>query len=106
VPVANDQTASGQVTVVDAMTLGRPLIATRCLGTEEYVIDGQTGLLVEQQSVGALMKAIQRLWADQALRERLGQSAAEFARGHFSNEAIGRALKQVLDSVEIQVRQG
>src|SRR3954469_24031823 len=40
IPIANDQTASGQVTLVDAMSLGRPVVATRCIGTEDYVQSG------------------------------------------------------------------
>ena len=46
VPVANRETASGQVTVIDSMMFGRATIATRCVGTVDYIdhgVDGATG---------------------------------------------------------------
>src|SRR4051812_11179570 len=99
VPVANDQTASGQVTVIDAMSLRRPVVATRCIGTEDYIQSGETGLLVEPGSVNELAGAIERLWNDEAVRERLGANAREFATNYCSDEAAGVALKRVLDEV-------
>lgn len=99
IPIANDHTASGQVTLVDAMSLGRPVVATRCVGTEDYVQPGETGVLVEPNSVEDLTVAIDRLWQDEPLRLRLGVAARSFAVRHCSDEAAGRSLKRVLDSV-------
>ena len=36
VPVLNAETASGQVTILDAMRMGRAVVATRCIGSEDY----------------------------------------------------------------------
>src|SRR5205085_11699468 len=62
VPIDNDETASGQVTVVEAMWLGRPVVATRCLGTEDYIDSGTDGYLVARQDAGQLRQTIERLW--------------------------------------------
>ncbi len=91
--------AAGVVTIVEAMHMGRPVIATRCLGAEDYIEHGKTGLLVEPQSVDDLMEAIQLLWSDTALRERLGQAAKRYAQEHFSCEAAGAALGRILDKI-------
>lgn len=99
--VPNDKvTAAGQVTIVEAMRMGRAIISTRCLGTEDYIIDGETGLLVEPHSVEAMTEAIDRLWNDEALRRRLGQAAQQYAAAHFSDEAAGQRLGMILDSIE------
>ena len=100
VPIANEQTASGQVTVVEAMTMGRPLIATRCMGTEDYVEGEKTGILVEPRSTEALADSIARLWNDEPLRLRLGAGAREYARTHFSNEAVAKELVRILDALQ------
>jgi glycosyltransferase involved in cell wall biosynthesis len=100
VPIANDTTASGQVTVVEAMCLGRPLIATRCVGTEDYIEHNVTGMLVKGQSVAELREAIMSLWGDAALRNDMANRAREFAATHFSDEAAAGSLVHVLDEVE------
>jgi glycosyltransferase involved in cell wall biosynthesis len=92
-------TAAGQVTIVEAMRMGRAVIATRCNGVEDYIIDGETGLIIEPHSVTALMEAIEKLWNDEALRNRLGKAAQQYAAAHFSDEAAGQALGRILDSV-------
>jgi glycosyltransferase involved in cell wall biosynthesis len=99
VPINNDETASGQVTVVEAMMLGRPLVATRCMGTEDYVSDGQTGVLVEPKSPEALADAIGRLWKDEARRVSLGAQAHVCAAANYSNEAVARELMRILDAI-------
>lgn len=99
--VPNDQvTAAGQVTIVEAMRMGRAIISTRCLGAEDYIIDGETGLLVEPHSVESMTQAIERLWNDEALRHRLGQAAQQYAADHFSDQAAGQRLGKLLDNIE------
>jgi hypothetical protein len=96
-------TAAGQVTIVEAMRMGRALIATRCNGAEDYIIHGETGLLVEPYSVEDLTNAIQQLWEDHELRNRLGRNAMQYANEHFSDEAAGAALDRILDDVASRV---
>lgn len=106
VPVANAQTASGQVTLLEAMRMGRAVVATRCIGSEDYLADDVTGLLVEPRSAAALHGAVTRLWDDAALRRRLGLQAARFAAEHCSDEAAGAALRTLLDEVEAETGTG
>lgn len=98
IPISNQTTASGQVTLVEAMRMGRPVIATRCMGTEDYIIQGETGILTEFKSVDSLTNAIQTLWNDANLREGLGKQGELYAEKHFSDEAIGQQLGQLLDT--------
>jgi hypothetical protein len=100
VPVLNEETASGQVTLLEAMRMGRPVVATRCMGSEDYIENESTGLLVEPRDVEALRGAIERLWDDGELRQRLGRNAARFAAEHCSDEAAGNSLRGILDEVE------
>jgi glycosyltransferase involved in cell wall biosynthesis len=96
-------TAAGQVTLVEAMRMKRAIIATRCNGVEDYIKDGETGLLVEPHSTQDLVQAIDRLWNDAELRDRLGLNAGRYAAENFSDEAAGVALGRVLDSVADQI---
>jgi glycosyltransferase involved in cell wall biosynthesis len=60
--------------LIEAMALGRPLIAPREGGPLEIVVDGETGVLVPPRDAGALADAIDRLVADPALRHRMGEA--------------------------------
>jgi glycosyltransferase involved in cell wall biosynthesis len=102
VPIDNDSTASGQVTVIEAMCQRRPVIATRSIGTEDYIEDGATGLLVEPGSAEGMAEAIRKLWDDPALRRRLAENAGQYAEDHLSDEAAGLAFTQILDEVEAE----
>jgi glycosyltransferase involved in cell wall biosynthesis len=61
--------------VCEAMSRGRPVIATQPGGHTDMVIDGETGILVDRGDVEALAAAMQRLLDDAAERERLGEAA-------------------------------
>jgi len=60
---------------VEAMSFGKPVIASRTGATPEVVIDGVNGFLVEGQNEASLSERILRLATDPALRSRMGQAA-------------------------------
>jgi glycosyltransferase involved in cell wall biosynthesis len=80
--------------------MGRPVVATRCIGSEDYILHERTGFLVAPHDVDELRMAIQRLWDDRVLREKLGKNAAEWSAENCSDEAIGAILGRILDEVE------
>ncbi len=62
-------------TVVEALAVGTPVIATRTGGVAEVVHDGENGLVVEPGDVDALTEAIERFFADAELQARLRANA-------------------------------
>jgi glycosyltransferase involved in cell wall biosynthesis len=70
---------------------GKPSIGYRTGGVEEAVLDGETGLLVDEGDIGALANAMQRLILDVELRRRYGENARRFART-FSWQKTARDL--------------
>jgi glycosyltransferase involved in cell wall biosynthesis len=80
--------------ILEAMSAGRPVVATRVGGSPELVIHGETGLLVERGDREGLAAALGALLSDGALRERLG------AAGRSRLEALagaGGSLDRMLD---------
>ena len=53
--------------LLEAMALGRPVVATRVDGMDEVLTDGMTGLLVPPDDPAALATAVDRLVGDTAL---------------------------------------
>lgn len=99
IPVANQLTASGQRTLLDAMMFGRPVIVTHCPGSIDYVQDGVDAMLVTPDDHEHLKETLSSLWNDAILRQRLGQAARKTANQRFSDEVIGKVMGDVLSEV-------
>jgi len=82
------------IAALEGMASGRPVIASRIGGLADVVVDGETGFLVPPGDAEALRQAIERLLADAALRERMGQAAARWA-AEFRAGAVVPRIEQV-----------
>lgn len=78
--------------LLEAMRLGRPIVATAVGGTPEVVEDGVTGLLVPKGDAKALGTAIATVLGDGELRARMGEAAARRATEAFAAEPLVDAL--------------
>ncbi len=96
VPLADTDTASGHVTIVQAMAMQRPLIVTDCPGLSDYVEDRQTALTVQPHDVADLKRAIAELWEDEGLRSAIAGRAFAFAEKYCSDQAAAETLGKVL----------
>ena len=92
------------VVCAEAMAYGRPVVAGAVGGLLDLVVDEETGLLVPPRDVGALRAALERLLADEELRNRLGGAARERARTHFSWDRVTDATLAAYDEARMQRR--
>ena len=75
VPLEQHTYSSGQVVILEAMALGKAVVAARVLGTEDYIEDGIDGILVEPGNAASLRSAVTRLATSQELADQLGRTA-------------------------------
>ena len=75
-------------TIIEAMMMARPVIATNIRGSREEVVHEVTGLLVPVRSPEALAMAIQRLAKDPAWGVELGLAGRERALALYNEERI------------------
>ncbi len=75
VPLQDRRISTGQIVILHAMALGKPVIVTRTSGSVDYIDDGENGLLVPPSDPEALRRAIDRVMSDAGLRQRLGEAA-------------------------------
>jgi glycosyltransferase involved in cell wall biosynthesis len=73
--------------VVEAMALGKPIIAT-AVGAIPEMLEGGAGILVESRSAEQLGAAIQRVINDLALRKQLGERAQEKAMNKYTIDVV------------------
>lgn len=75
---------------LEAMALGKPVVAARLGGLADVVVDGETGFLVPPGDKAALARQTRLLLDDSALRQRLGEAGRQRAREHFSAAELVR----------------
>lgn len=80
--------------LVEAMVLGRPVVASDCPSGPAEVLDGgRAGILVPVGDVDALASALSQLAADPAMRERLAAVSAERAKAFDIHESVTQLLE-------------
>jgi glycosyltransferase involved in cell wall biosynthesis len=77
--------------LLEAASIGRPLIATDVPGCRELVTDGVNGRIVRARNPLALANGIAALAADSALRLQLGKGAREMIERTFGVDRITQA---------------
>jgi glycosyltransferase involved in cell wall biosynthesis len=85
--------------VLEAMSYGLPIVATRVGALQEILQDGEHGFLVPPRDPVALATALRRLIEDAGLRRRIGESNARNARAQYDVTLVARQLLGILESV-------
>jgi len=85
-------------TLLEAMAVGLPVVATRVGGNPEVVSEGACGYLFTPQDVSGLTCLLRTLLRDEHLRREFGSAARQRALQEFSLEAmVGRYSNLYLD---------
>ena len=83
------------LTLIEAMSAGAALVATRAGAAEIVVEDGVSGVLAPIDDAAALAQAIEPLMRDPAAAEAMGARARQRVLDKFSIEAEARAINEV-----------
>lgn len=84
---------------LEAMAVGRPIVATRVGEAPAILEDGQDGLLVDPRDVTGMTSALLRLITDPALRLRLGEAARRKVAGRFTVQEMTRAYEAIYEEM-------
>ena len=100
IPIADVDAPSGQVTVIESMMRGVPLVATACAGSTDYIADGIDGILVPPKDVQAMISALHSVWESAALRSALSRQARQASLDKFSFSAAAARLTELMSQLE------
>jgi sugar transferase (PEP-CTERM/EpsH1 system associated) len=81
-------------TILEAMATGLPVVATRVGGSPEIVLDGITGVLINDDDVSGMVSALSMYIEDREMRRRHGMAARERVQANFS---LGAMVARYLD---------
>jgi glycosyltransferase involved in cell wall biosynthesis len=85
------------VSLLEAMALAKPIVASRVGGIPEFVEEGVTGLLVEPRDPAALAGAIVRVLRDHALADTLGRNGRELVRERYCVDVMVRRVEDLYE---------
>lgn len=95
IPLSDPNISSGQLCALQAMQQGKPIVASRSAGLQDYLKDGETALLVDADAA-AWSRAIERLYSDSELYARLSQNARQMYLQHYTERAMGENFAVLL----------
>jgi len=97
VPLHRRVKSTGQVAILEAMALGKPVIATDTVGTTDYIKHRKTGLLVPPADPVALREAILELIEGPSLQADFASQALDFIK---ENCTFEKYVKNILSTAE------
>jgi glycosyltransferase involved in cell wall biosynthesis len=83
----------------EAMAAGKAVVATRCGGPEEIVVDGVTGLLVPIKSPDNLAEAILKILGSEQVRKRMGESGRRRAEELLDVRGYVSKIEKVIEEL-------
>jgi len=92
------------LTILEAMALSRPVVASAVGGIPEMIEDGRTGLLVPPHDAGALAAAIVSLLRDHAYADLLARGGHDLVHDRFCVERMVQAIESIYDEAATAVR--
>ncbi|MFL9831956.1 glycosyltransferase [Flavobacterium sp. ST-87] len=90
------------VAVLEASAAGLPVIATHHAGIPDVILDGETGLLVDEHDVEAMTQKMIQLLANKKLAQLMGEKGKERIRKYFSLEKHLETLDQIIDKTVLE----
>ena len=84
---------------IEAMDAGLPVVATRVIGTDEVVVDGETGTLVRTEDPPALGAAIAQLIGAAELRRAYGRAGRRHYLANFTLDRMAAQTAAVYERV-------
>jgi glycosyltransferase involved in cell wall biosynthesis len=88
------------MSVLEAMSVARPVIATRVGGLTEVVAEGETGLLFSPDQPSEMAAELIGLARDGSRVDELGQAGRERQQRLFSVEAMTRGYAELLTDLD------
>jgi len=87
--------------LLEAMSLGRPCVASAAGGIKDIVNDGVNGILTRVGDSASIANAVLKIMNDKDLAKNMSENARSFVRGRFS---IGSMADNMIDLYERVVR--
>ena len=72
--------------LLEAMSMGLPVISSRMAGVPEIVFDGETGYMTEPGDVNDFAEAVVKLWLDKSAYKQMGENTRKLMENKFDKK--------------------
>ena len=100
IPLLPTVTAAGSTSALEAMAMGKAVIATHAPGIVDYVRHGVTGLLTPPADVPGLTEAIVRLWTHPDEAQMLGRAGREVVQREMGLDHYIECFVRIVEELE------
>jgi glycosyltransferase involved in cell wall biosynthesis len=87
--------------IIEAMMIALPVIATNIRGSREEVIDGETGILVPTKSVSALASAMEAFVSSPTTARRMGAAGRQRALDLYDEDRVIERQLRMIESLSL-----
>jgi glycosyltransferase involved in cell wall biosynthesis len=99
VPLQALSEAVGITAALDAMAAGKAVIASRVSGIDEYVIDGETGVIVSPGDSLQMRVAIEHMWDNPDGAQAMGDNARKLYEEKYTFEKFSNRVYEILSDI-------
>lgn len=87
------------ISALEGMACGLPVVSTRCGGPETYVVNDQTGYLVNNGNEEEFSRSMIRVLGDTSVQRRLSENALSFIRERCTFDRFCQEIDRVLQEI-------
>ena len=103
--VLTSRMEANPVSILEALSTGKPVVAPNVGSIPETVIEGQTGFLTPPLNAEATAAALIKLLADPDLAHRLGTNGRQLVEARFSLDAMVQGYEELIEAILASKRQ-
>lgn len=90
-----DRSEAFGITLIEAMACGKPVVASNLPGVRSVIDQGQTGFIFEVKQEGDLANWVNKLFADNELRNKIGQAGREKVEKFYNQDILIKKMENL-----------
>jgi glycosyltransferase involved in cell wall biosynthesis len=98
IPLQDENISSGQLVILQAMQLGKPVICTKSNTVTDYIINGENGFIIEKDTK-ELINTIEKLYEDTELYNKISSKQKEMFEKNNSMGALGNQVASIINEI-------
>lgn len=98
IPLQDLEISSGQLMILQALQLGKPIIVTNNKGVYDYILNKQTGFIIPN-TYNKLIQTIDLLYQDSELYNKISNAQKAYFKDHFSIEKLGENIANIIQMI-------